>query len=323
MVKRGPVFAAAACLLATLSLTGCGGGNGNSPNSARAQARAREIATTRLIRTTLAVSGLGRKLFTRSVGVRGSRRVSFILAALHGGRATQTGLDPDTGLYYTLTTNVDGSGSQLLFTDAAHTIPGGSFTWGAPQWNNGQPDSYPAVIHVVFDITAGAYDGTSGTLDITLKDAAAVNCIIKIALRNRLRESCNSTYDTSGDIFTGGGTVVLTDGSTCEEQVSVEPDGTIMCGMDWPDGSSGTLQVNPDGSTDVTIKDSYGDTVTGDVQPDGTDYIDYGGGDYETVDDNTSSEYDYGDDSGDNSNDNWRHIRRSAPKRAVPVKGRT
>lgn len=313
MHKKTPmVTAMAACLLASIALTGCGGGNGNSPNSARAQARAREIATTRLTRTTLAVSGLGRKLFTRSVGVRGSRRVSFILAALHGGRATQTGLDPDTGLYYVLTTNADGSGSQALFTDAAHTIPGGSFTWGAPQWNNGQSDSYPAVIHVDFQITAGAYAGTSGTLDITLKDAAAVNCIIRIALRNRLRESCNSTYDTTGDVFTGGGTVVLTDGSTCEEQVSVEPDGTIMCGMDWPDGSSGTLQVNPDGSTDVTIKDPAGEQVTGDVQPDGTDNISYSDGSYETVDDNTASE-DTSSSDNNSGDDSSKHIRRSAP----------
>src|SRR2546427_781578 len=188
-------------LITIISTAGCGGGGGSPTNNARAVARAREIATTRLARATLAVAGLGRNVLTRSVGVRGSRRAALILAALRGGRATTVGFDADSALYYTLTINADGSGKQLLFSDEAHRVPGGSFTWDAPEWNNGQPDSYPAVIHVVFQITAGPYAGSSGTLDITLRDATGVNSIIRVALTNLKQEHCNGDFSTVAGVF--------------------------------------------------------------------------------------------------------------------------
>lgn len=300
-----------ACLLIAVAVTGCGGGKGAS-TSARDVTRAREIATTRLTRTSLAVAGLGRNVLTRSPGVHGSRRASMIASILTSttrGRAVRMGYDHDTELYYILNTNADGSGSQLLFKDEAHQIPGGSFTWAAPVWTNNKPNTYPAVIHVTFSVTAGPYAGSDGTLDITLKDAASTNCIIHIALHNLKKEHCSGDFNVVNDVFTGNCGVILTDGSTGNETETEQPDGTINCQIDWPDGSNETLDVQPDGTTSATITDPSGAQTTGDVQPDGSNTISYSDGSSEQSNDNTSNEDGSSDNSGDNSGDRSARVR--------------
>src|SRR5690349_7164573 len=96
------------CTLLALGAAGCGGGKGGGA-SLKDITRAREIATTRLTRTSLAVAGLGRKGITRAAGLpafHGSRRAAFLLSAIAGGasrgRDPQLGFDHDTQLYYSL-----------------------------------------------------------------------------------------------------------------------------------------------------------------------------------------------------------------------------
>src|SRR5579872_3755886 len=156
MVSRGLLGSAA--VLAAIVLAGCGGGGGSpaSTQSKQSLARQRAIETARLNRAILAVAGLSRQV-TRAPGSGMTRRLAILLSALHRSRDVFQGFDPDTGLYYTVTVNPDGSGREDLFLDALRKQPAGSFTWGAPQWHNNQPNSYPAVIHVFYQITAGHF----------------------------------------------------------------------------------------------------------------------------------------------------------------------
>ncbi len=285
--------------LVTSMLMGCGGGGSHS-SSSKNVARAREIATTRLTRSTLAIVGLGRKLLTKSTGIPGSRRVQLIsrMLAPSSTRSVTTGYDSDLLLYYSLTVNPDSSGSELLFSDAARTIPAGSFIWGAPKWSGNVPNTYPAVIHVVYQILAGPYAQTSGTIDITLQDAAGIKSLISVTLSNAFGEKCSGDYVVDNNNFSSQNIYNLADGSVCTCSETEDTSGEIMCMLGWTDGSSGFVTVNPDGTTTATITDNDGGKVSGDVQPDGTNSIDFADGSTETNDDNTTSE----DGSGDSSN---------------------
>src|SRR5438105_3546733 len=117
---RKPALCALMLSVFVGALVGCGGG-GRSGSSAKDLARQRTIATTRIARSIFAVAGLGRRATGNNPMPMGSmpmgRRAALLLSALRRGRDVQQGLDEGTGLYYTMTTNADGSGRQDLFTD--------------------------------------------------------------------------------------------------------------------------------------------------------------------------------------------------------------
>src|SRR5690242_1008742 len=92
-------------------LVGCGGGGSSSSGKmSRGTARERAIATARLTRSTFSIAGFGRRITRAS----GSSRLRLILGSIRGSRDVPPGFDKETGLYYTLTTNSDGSGRQDL-----------------------------------------------------------------------------------------------------------------------------------------------------------------------------------------------------------------
>src|SRR5262249_19243427 len=142
----------------------------------------------------------------------------LLLAALHRSREVQQGQDEETKLYYALTVNDDGSGRQDLFVDAAHSQPAGSFTWPAPQWRNGQPDTYPAILQVTYSITAGEFAGTHGTMDITLNDATGTNGLIHLVLDDSHKEHCEADFKIVSDVVSATQRVNLADGFSYREE---------------------------------------------------------------------------------------------------------
>ena len=149
----------------------------------------------RLNRASLAVAGIGRRI-TRAAGAGRKARFGVWLTAVRKHRtvlpppSTTPTLDPDLGLYYILAINADGSGQQNLFRDAAGTQTAGAFIWTAPQWNNGQTDSYPANFQTTYQITAGAFSGEHGTIANTANDATGDNAELTIDLTDAEGERC-------------------------------------------------------------------------------------------------------------------------------------
>ena len=281
--------------LVSFALIGCGGGSSSSAGGSKAATRQRVIATTRVFRDVYAMAGLARRGASTSssrAASRGmSRRVAFLLSALRGTRGVQQGQDPDTGLYYRLTVNSDGSGREDLFTDSTYHTPAGAFIWGPPQWANSKPNTYPAVFHVTFNITAGNFAGTSGSMDVTLKDASGLNCLIHLALKDKQNDNANCVLTIVAGAASCDDTCTLGDGATYTEQDQTDDSGDIQSSVDFSDGWQEDMTTNADGATDATLTDPSGSTdATEECQPDGSDTIDYSDGSSDDVNVDTSSE---------------------------------
>jgi hypothetical protein len=241
-----------------------------------------------------------------------------IAQALAHRRDVMQGVDPETKLYWVLTTKDDGSGSENLFTDAAHMKPAGMFSWPMPQWHNGVVDSYPAVLTITFSVTAGEFAGTSGTLMVTLNNAQGTNSLIHLVLKNAHKEECEGDYritessNPTGTDITGNETVTIADGTKYMENDRTLPDGTIQCMMLYPDGDRELLSSNPDGTISETYRDTGGQIdATGSLNSDGMDSIQLSDGSTDTVnvDTETTSDESGDDNSGDNSGDSSRKAR--------------
>jgi len=321
-----PVLLSTCALALAWLLAGCGGGGGGgsvtkTSATSQAVAEARLVATTRLSRSVLAVSGLGRTITRAAAAGAGGysytpfgRRIPLffgigstangIITVARSATLLTPTLDPGTGLYYITTVNADGSGQQLLYLDIKMTQPAGSFTWSAPQWTNPTTKSYPAIITVIYNITAGSYAGVSGTMTITVNDPKFTTGLIHLALKDSLNESSNSSLNVTTDGVSGQNQVVLSDGTGCFGTIATTAAGVLDEVYTWTDGSSVDINTNPDGSSSETYSnpDATGATsdLSGAVQSDGTDTISNGDGTTDTVNVDPGSS-DSGDSSGDNS----------------------
>ncbi len=290
--------------LGLLFLAGCGGGGGGSAQhvtSTKSVARARIIATTRVTRATFAIAGIAKKI-TRAPQIGMGQRVALLLAALRRTRSVTQGLDPETGLYYVLNINADGSGREDMYGNPTHTEKGGFFSWPAPQWHNNQPNTYPAVLHITFQITAGMFAGDHGTLDVTLNDATGNNGLMLIVLQTAHGEKGNSNFQVHNGMISGKDNVQMDDGTDCTEVDEVLPSGDMQCTIDFPDGSTEVETMTPDGGETETYTAPDGQQqASGDVQSDGSDTISYDDGSSETVNvDTGNSDNSGGDSSGSN-----------------------
>lgn len=277
--------------LAVFALIGCGGGSGSTTsNDAKSVARKRMIATTRVARNIFAMAGFAQRV-SRAPSANTTHRIQMLLAALQRRRDVQRGKDADTGLYYALTINADGSGRQDLFTDAAYHSPAGFFSWPAPQWANNKPNTYPAVFHVTFQITAGEFAGTHGTMDVTLKDSTGKNSLIHLILKDVQNDNCVADLNSADGMSTAQDQVILDDGTTYTEDDKPADNGDMVCTVTFSDGWDETMTMNPDGTGNENITDSSGTSeATGDFQDNGTDTINYDDGSSETVNVDTQPE---------------------------------
>ncbi|MCW3099837.1 MAG: hypothetical protein JWL77_5455 [Chthonomonadaceae bacterium] len=276
-------------LLGPLLSAGCSGNDSCCSSSSKAVARQRAIATMRVTRATLAVAGFARRE-TRAAAVPMGNRVNLWLAAIKRVRtasvspaATTPALDTDTGLYYTLTVNPDGSGQQNLFVDSALQHSAGAFTWTAPQWTSGQPGNYPATYQSVYQITAGSFAGEHGTITITADDVTGDNGILTIDLTDSENEHCVTDFTITNGVFKAKAHCTFADNTSFDELFSVIAD-VITCTTTYLDGGTEVITVNPDGSDTQTVDGPTGQTeATGTVDPDGNDTIQYDDGSSETV----------------------------------------
>ena len=289
--------------LAALLGAGCQGTS--SPccsTNTKAAARQRAVSTMRLTRASLAVAGLGRQI-TRAPSPARQARFGVWLAAVrrHRDAAAPAPVpptpDPDTGLYYTLTVNADGSGQQNLFTDAALTQTAGAFIWTAPQWNNGQTDSYPATFQTTYQITAGSFSGEHGTIANTANDATGDNGSLTIDLTDAEGERCVSDFTIVNGVINAKARCTFRDNATCDETYAENALNDILIILStYSDGGNCTIDMNPDGSATETVDSSGGQTEsTGDIQSNGDDAIQYDDGSSENVNVDTNTDDSSGD----------------------------
>ena len=291
-------------LFALVALFGAGCKNSDSSccsNNTKATARQRAVGTMRLTRASLAVAGLARRI-TRAPTRSRQARFGVWLAAVRRHReaappvpsppdpATPTP-DPNTGLYYTLTVNADGSGQQNLFADAALSQTAGAFIWTAPQWNNGQADSYPATFQTTYQITAGAFSGEHGTIAITANDATGDNGALTIDLTDSEGERCISDFTIVDGVLNAKARCTFADYTTCDETYSTDAADILIILSTYSDGGTANIDINPDGSATESVDNSGGQPQsTGDVQPNGDDTIQYNDGSSETVNVDTNTD---------------------------------
>ena len=296
---RNVVLALLVGLPVAALLVGCGGGGSSSSNMTRGKARERAIATARLTRSTFSIAGFGKRI-TRAPG---SSRLCLILGSLHGSRAVPPGFDTETGLYYTLTANMDGSGRQDLFTDAKDTKSAGGFTWTAPSWAGGVQNTYPAIIHIAYQMTGGTFSGDHGTIDFTAQDATGDNGTMHIVNTTKEKETSVADFTFVNGKITGKQNERFPDDTTCIEIDIPQPDDTMVCTVTFPDNSQEIMTMNMDGMTTEVLKGSNGTVdATGNLDSNGTDNITYSDGSQETVDVDTADAGDGGG-SGDTSTD--------------------
>ena len=307
----------ALCLAAVLGiLSGCGGGSGSGKLS-RATIRERAIASARLTRGVFAIAGIGRQI-TKSPNVN-RPRLRFILAAARRTRDTPPDFDPDTGLYFVVTTDIDGSGQQSLFEDASHRIPAGAFVWLAPTWTNNQKDTYPATIHTDYQINAGAFAGEHGTIDFVAADASGDNGTMHIVMTTHENERVVSDFDIVNGVVRAKGKCTLPDGTTWDEVDAPQPDGGMICTIAFPDGSMETLTMSADGtSTEVLTAPDGSSEGKGNLDANGMDSLIFDDGSSETVNVDTADAGDgggSGDTSTDSSGDSGKAARQPQPRR--------
>ncbi len=284
-------------LLGTVGLVGCGGGGSSTSSkgaASKATAKNRVVATCRIEQATFAIVGLGRPI-TRTAKPR-LGLLGLVPLSRRGTRDVTQGQDDGTKLYYTRTINADGSGQLALFLDAGRIQPAGNMTWVAPTWNNGQLNSYPATIHMTFQITAGQYAGDRGTLDNTTQDVTGNNEMLHLVLTDSHNETVTGDFKVVNGVLTGKVNAVLSDHSTCIENLAIDAGGTLNCQATWPDGSHEVLTTdqNGDGTQDYYDPDGVDECDTN-YDDSGNDTINYDDGSSETVN------VDDGSDSGDSS----------------------
>jgi hypothetical protein len=300
-------------------LLGCGGGGGARPAlSKSALAKQRMAAAARVSRSVLAVTGLGRNI-TRAGAAHtffGTRIPLFFGAATRAARTgTGTGaapapapalLDPGSGLYYVTTLNADGSGSQLLYLDAAATQPAGWFRWVTPRFTTTNPPTYPAQITVVYKITAGSFAGVSGTMRLTVNDPNFGTGVIELALTDTLHESAQANFNLSAEGIQGKQDVDLGNGDSCSVTDTLDQALIWTDVFTFPEGVTIDMSTDPDGTSTETYSDPSPSTdnpidATGNISSDGTDTIDYSDGGSDTVNVDPGSYDDIGSDSSGDS----------------------
>jgi hypothetical protein len=291
---------AALALLGPVLSAGCSGNDSCCSSSSKAIAKQRAVDAMRITRATLAIAGFARRV-TRSASAPMGNRVSLWLSAIQHRRASSLNstptapvLDTDTGLYYTITVNADGSGQEDLFVDSALQKTAGAFTWTAPIWPNNQPDTYPATFQTVYQITAGSYAGEHGTITITADDSTGNNGTLTIDLTDVQNEHCVTDFTITNGVLKAKCHCTEPDNTSYYEVFSLVAD-VISCMTTYPDGGTEQINVNPDGSATETVDSSSGQTqATGSVDPNGNDTINYDDGSSETVNvdtgDDTSSD---------------------------------
>jgi hypothetical protein len=264
-------------------LVGCGGGGGSPAGNSKATARKRVVATTRIEQATFAIVGLGRPI-TRAPRPR-LGLIALIPRSRGVARDVVQGQDAGTGLYFTRTINADGSGRLDLFLDAARSSSAGNMTWAGPQWNGGQLNSYPAVIHTSFQLTGGKYAGDRGTLDITPQDATGNNETLHLVLTDAQNETVIADFKVVNGVLTGKTSAVLADGTQCTASDSIGLDGVLDILISFVDGSQESLTTEPDGTGTETYDSPDGSQeATGNFDDNtGDDTIDYSDGSSETV----------------------------------------
>ena len=274
--------------LIPLLCAGCGGHDCCSATG-KATARQRAVASMRITRATFAVGGFGRRIGKAARNTTAHSRVGIWLAAIPHRRDATPGadtpaLDIDTGLYYTLKLNADGSGQQDLFTDATKNQTAGAFMWTAPQWTNNQTNNYPAAFHTTYQITAGEFAGEHGTMDITTQDATGMNETLRIDLTDTQGEHSITDVTITGGVVSAKAHCILPDYFAFDQTYYTDPNDVVICTTTFPDTGSEDINLYPDGTATETVYDSGGTVdATGDVQASGDDTIDYSDGSSETV----------------------------------------
>ncbi len=279
---------------------GCGGGSGQSGGN---RSRPLLIATTRVTRAQVAMAGLAVRI-NRSHSPAMGHRAAVLLRALQRKRDVEQGQDEDTGLYYALNVQEDGSGSQNLFLDSGDSSPAGSFTWGVPLWNSGQPGTYPATIQAQYRITAGEFAGDHGEADVTPDDPDGNSGHIHLILIDAQKDSSTADFTFSRGAITGTIACTLADGTSynCQESTPTSGSGDMVFQINFPDGGTETIDLNPDGTASETYTDAQGNTDgTGEVTSSGDDTITYPDGSDETVNVDTAPEDDSGGDASSES----------------------
>jgi hypothetical protein len=265
MASKAISFSLAA--LAIVTLAGCGGGGSSQSASSpsRETARLHTLAAARTTRNKIAFTNLS---------FRAGQAVIARTRSATSSRAAVTGQDIPTQLYYTLTTNADGSGKYDLFTDAAHAVPAGSVSWGVPVWANGVPDTYPAVLHLTFDIKAGSYKGDRGTADVTLKNATPT--LIHTVVQDSQGDTETGDIELGVDTETGTAQGTLGDGSHFDATLFSGVSGGMSSDIHFQDGSKARVVVHEDGSETVTETGQNGEAdATENNQSDGHGNINF------------------------------------------------
>ncbi len=267
MASKTVSFSLAA--LAIVTLAGCGGGGSSQSASSpsRETARLHTLAAARTTRNKRAFASL-----SFSAGQAVINRTRSAMSSL----AAVTGQDAPTQLYYTLTTNADGSGKYDLFTDAAHAVAAGSVSWGVPVWANGIPDTYPAVLHLTFDIKAGSFKGDKGTADVTLKDANRSPLLIHTVVQDSQGDTETGDLEIGVDTETGTAQGTLGDGSHFDATLFSGVNGDMSSDIHFQDGSKARVVVHPDGSETVNETGQNGESdATENNQSDGQGNINF------------------------------------------------
>ncbi|MCW3053155.1 MAG: hypothetical protein JWN14_2325 [Chthonomonadales bacterium] len=316
-------------LLGPFLSVGCSGGHDSCcSSSSKAVARQRAIVTMRITRATLAVAGFARRQ-TRAAGVHMGNRIGIWMNAVRHVRSVSTPstpttptLDADTGLYYTLTVNPDGSGQQNLFVDSAAQTPAGAFTFTATQWTGDQPGNYPATFNTVYQITAGNFAGEHGTIAIKSDDATGDNGTMTIDLTDAQKEHCVSDFTITNGVLKAKAHCTLADNSSYDSIYDLIGD-VITCSTTYPDGGTQEISVNSDGSASEIIENSDGQSeATGTIDPEGNDTIEYDDGSSEIVDVDTGDNWDDGSDGTSTEESVKRRTKRATnlPPRIIPRK---
>jgi hypothetical protein len=300
-----------ACVAAmVVVLAGCGGGS-SSGRTARKTVRERAIASARLTRGTFAVAGIGRTITRATTAWR--PRLRLVMAAVRHTRDTPPDFDPGTGLYFVIQANVDGSGQESLFADASHRMPAGAFVWQGPVWTSGVKNDYPAAIHTEYQINAGDYAGERGTIDFVADDATGENGTMHIIMRTAENERVVGDFIISNGVVRAKNKCSLPDGTIYDETDVPQDDGGMVCTIDYPDGSTETINTEADGtSTEVLTGQDGTMEANGSLDVNGTDDISFDDGSQEQVDVDTADAGDGGG-SGDDGSD--RRVRRPAHRR--------
>jgi hypothetical protein len=287
-------------MLCVVGPIGCGGGGGAPGKSAvsKSQAKACMVATARIEQAVYAVIGLGRPI-TRTVRPR-LGLLGLVPLSRRATRDTVQGQDPGTQLYYTRTIAADGSGQLSLFLDAADSMPAGNMTWPQPNWSGNQINSYPATIHMTFQLTAGKFAGNQGTLDNTTQDVTGNNEALHLALTDAEHETVTTDFTVVNGVLNGKVKCHLGNGTDFSEDDAIGLDGVLHCHASFPDGSQEILTTGPTGVSTETYYESDGVTeCTGNYDDSGMDTINYSDGSSETVNVDDSGSSGDGSDGGD------------------------